>query len=177
MTQSWSFPRIFCSDTRRVGIFLNIRIPISLPTTASYQTEGSTTSNRGPSIWDIFTHADPSPIADGSTGDIATDSFRRWKSDITLLQSYGATAYRFSISWSRIIPKGGRRNEVNEEGIKFYRGAIEELVRVGITPCVVSPRFFITLVNLKLPTFNRRYIIGISLKNFTIATADGWTAR
>ncbi|KAF9459727.1 beta-glucosidase 1A [Collybia nuda] len=104
--------------------------------TASYQTEGSTTTHRGPSIWDTFTHNDPSPIADGSSGDVATDSFRRWKSDIALLQSYGATAYRFSISWSRIIPKGGRRDEVNEEGIKFYRGVIEELVKVGITPCI-----------------------------------------
>jgi beta-glucosidase len=113
---------------------------VSPPLIASYQTEGSATTDRGPSIWDTFTHADPSPIADGSSGDIATDSFRRWKSDIALLKSYGVTAYRFSISWSRIIAKGGRNDTVDEEGIKFYRGVLEELVRVGITPCIVSGR-------------------------------------
>ncbi|KAG6877985.1 Beta-glucosidase 1A [Termitomyces sp. T159_Od127] len=106
--------------------------------TASYQIEGSSAAgSRGLSIWDTFTHKDPSPIADHSSGDIATDSYRKWKEDIALLKSYGANAYRFSISWSRIIPKGGRNDEVNAEGIKFYRDIIEELVRVGITPCVV----------------------------------------
>ncbi|KAG6833034.1 Beta-glucosidase 1A [Tephrocybe sp. NHM501043] len=110
--------------------------------TASYQTEGSTTSgNRGPSIWDTFTHQDPSPITDGSNGDIATDSFNRWKEDIALLKSYGANAYRFSLSWPRIIPNGGRNDPVNDEGVKFYRDIIEELVRIGITPCVVSDIF------------------------------------
>ncbi|KAG5716218.1 Beta-glucosidase 1A [Termitomyces sp. T112] len=105
--------------------------------TASYQIEGAPSAgNRGPSIWDTFTHKDPSPIADRSSGDIATDSYRRWKDDVALVKSYGANAYRFSISWSRIIPKGGRNDKLNAEGIKFYRDIIEELVRAGITPCV-----------------------------------------
>ncbi|KAG6813052.1 hypothetical protein H0H92_014324 [Tricholoma furcatifolium] len=105
--------------------------------TASYQIEGSTTAgNRGPSIWDTFTHKNPSPIKDQSSGDTATDSFRRWKEDIALVKSYGANAYRFSVSWPRIIPKGGRNDEINHEGIKFYREIIEELVRIGLTPCV-----------------------------------------
>lgn len=107
--------------------------------TASYQIEGSTTAaNRGPSIWDTFTHKEPSPIADGSSGDVATDSFRRWKSDIELLKSYGVNSYRFSVSWSRIVPNGGRNDEVNQEGIKFYRDIIEELIKAGITPCLVN---------------------------------------
>ncbi|KAF5383206.1 hypothetical protein D9615_004958 [Tricholomella constricta] len=115
--------------------------------TASYQIEGSTAaSNRGPSIWDTFTHKDPSPIADGSSGYIATDSFRRWKSDIEFLRSYGANSYRFSISWSRIVPNGGRNDDVNQEGIKLYRDIIEELVRVGITPCVICFQAFGDLV-------------------------------
>ena len=105
--------------------------------TASYQVEGSVAlDGRGASIWDTYTHQDPSPIADGSSGDVATDSYKRWKSDLALLKSYGVTAYRFSISWPRIIPKGGRNDEVNQEGIKFYRDFIEELVKLGITPCV-----------------------------------------
>ncbi|GLB39191.1 putative glycosyl hydrolase 1 family protein [Lyophyllum shimeji] len=120
--------------------------------TASYQIEGSTTaSGRGPSIWDTFTHKKPFPIADGSTGDNATDSFRRWKSDIALLKSYGVNSYRFSISWSRIIPNGGRNDPVNQEGIRFYRDFIEELVKAGIKPCV-------TLYHWDLPhTLHDRY--------------------
>ncbi|KAG6827745.1 Beta-glucosidase 1A [Arthromyces matolae] len=113
--------------------------------TASYQIEGSVTAeNRGPSIWDDFTHKDPSPIKDGSSGEIATDSYRRWKEDIALMKSYGVNAYRFSISWSRIIPNGGRNDPVNGDGVKHYRDIIEELLRNGITPSVV--RYLIWLV-------------------------------
>ncbi|KAF9260580.1 glycoside hydrolase family 1 protein [Marasmius fiardii PR-910] len=104
--------------------------------TASYQIEGSPSiDGRGPSIWDTFSHK-PGKIADGTNGDVATDSYLRWKDDIELLKSYGANAYRFSISWSRIIPLGGRGDEVNREGVRFYRSIIEELVKNGITPCV-----------------------------------------
>ncbi|KAF5351087.1 hypothetical protein D9756_008356 [Leucocoprinus leucothites] len=115
--------------------------------TAAYQIEGSpAAAGRTPSIWDTFTHPPPSrkhPIADGSSGDVATDSFNRWKEDLELLKNYGAKAYRFSVSWSRIIDfsgakdkKKGERDPANPEGIKFYRTIIEELARSGITPCV-----------------------------------------
>ncbi|RDB27621.1 Beta-glucosidase 1B [Hypsizygus marmoreus] len=127
---------------------LNVKLPKDFLfgyATASYQIEGSTTAaNRGPSIWDTFTLKHPSPIADGSSGDDAADYFQRWKSDVALLKSYGVNAYRFSISWSRIIPKGGRGDEVSLEGVRFYREVIEELVRVGITPCA-------TLYHMDLP--------------------------
>ncbi|KAF8799731.1 beta-glucosidase [Phlegmacium glaucopus] len=121
--------------------------------TAAYQIEGSpNAANRTPSIWDTFTHPDPKSgytnIADGSSGDVATDSFNRWKEDIALLKSYGANAYRFSLSWSRIIDfnstKDGEFDPVNNEGIKHYREIIEELVKAGITP-------FVTLYHWDLP--------------------------
>ncbi|KAF8970234.1 glycoside hydrolase family 1 protein [Flammula alnicola] len=115
--------------------------------TAAYQIEGSPTAvKRTPSIWDTFTHPDPQSgvkhIKDGSSGDVSTDSFNRWKEDIALLKSYGANAYRFSLSWSRIIDFSAANkaedgsDPVNEEGIKYYREFIEELVSSGITPCV-----------------------------------------
>lgn len=105
---------------------------------ASYQIEGSSSSDgRGPSIWDTFTRT-PGKIIDGSTGDHATESYKFWKEDIGLLKSYGVNAYRFSLSWSRIIPLGGKDDPINQEGIKFYRNVIEELLRNDITPCVVS---------------------------------------
>uniref|UniRef100_A0A0W0F186 beta-glucosidase n=1 Tax=Moniliophthora roreri TaxID=221103 RepID=A0A0W0F186_MONRR len=104
--------------------------------TASYQIEGSSdVDGRGPSIWDTFSHT-PGKIVDGTNGDVATDSYQRWKDDVKIVKDYGANAYRFSISWSRIIPLGGKDDPVNPEGIRFYRTLIEELLNNGITPCV-----------------------------------------
>lgn len=112
--------------------------------TAAYQIEGAVAeAGRGPSIWDTFSHI-PGKVADATTGDDATDSYRRWREDVDLLKSYGVKAYRFSISWSRIIPLGGRDDPVNEEGIKHYRTLIEALVKEGITP-------FVTLYHWDLP--------------------------
>ncbi|KAF9482714.1 glycoside hydrolase family 1 protein [Pholiota conissans] len=122
--------------------------------TAAYQIEGSPTAGgRAPSIWDTFSHPDPQSgikrTADGLSGDVATDSFNRWKDDIELLKSYGANAYRFSLSWSRIIDFSGQKTDdglepVNAEGVQHYRMIIEELVRVGITP-------YVTLYHWDLP--------------------------
>ncbi|KAI0734805.1 glycoside hydrolase superfamily [Fomitopsis betulina] len=112
--------------------------------TASYQIEGSAAEGgRGPSIWDTFCRI-PGKIRDGSNGDVATDSYRLWKEDVALLQSYNVKAYRFSISWSRLIPVGGRDDPVNREGVHFYRSLIEELLRSGITP-------YVTLYHWDLP--------------------------
>jgi beta-glucosidase len=116
---------------------------------AAYQIEGSPSgAGRTPSIWDTFTHPDSNrkhPIADGSSGDVATDSFNRWPEDLELLKSYGAKAYRLSLSWSRIIDfsgakdkNKGERDPANPEGIKFYRTIIENLLKDGITPCLVG---------------------------------------
>ncbi|KIP09737.1 glycoside hydrolase family 1 protein [Phlebiopsis gigantea 11061_1 CR5-6] len=114
--------------------------------TASYQIEGATdVDGRAPSIWDTFCKT-PGKIADGSSGDVATDSYKRWKEDVQLLKSYGVKAYRFSISWSRIVPEGGRRDAVNAAGIAHYRALIEELLREGIVPFVAS-----TLYHWDLP--------------------------
>lgn len=55
-----------------------------------------------------------------------------------MLKQYEVKAYRFSVSWSRVIPLGGRNDPVNEAGIKYYRNLIEELLKNGITPFVVG---------------------------------------
>lgn len=113
---------------------------------AAYQIEGSPSAvNRTPSIWDIFCQSEGA-TKDGKSGDVATDSLNRYKEDIALLKSYGAKAYRFSLSWSRIIDFSGAQashvpgtfDPVNEKGVKFYRQFIDELLRAGITPCIVS---------------------------------------
>ncbi|SPJ76436.1 probable beta-glucosidase [Fusarium torulosum] len=112
--------------------------------TASYQIEGGVTDGgRGPSIWDTFTHLEPSRT-NGANGDVACDHYHRYEEDLDLLAKYGAKAYRFSLSWSRIIPLGGRDDPINEEGIAFYNNLINGLIARGITP-------WITLYHWDLP--------------------------
>jgi beta-glucosidase len=107
---------------------------------AAFQIEGSVNEGgRGPSIWDGFSRI-PGKTLDGRNGDVATDSYRLWKEDVALLKKYGIKAYRFSLSWSRIIPLGGRNDPVNPTGIKFYSDFIDALLEAGITPFVVCSR-------------------------------------
>ncbi|KAH7041214.1 family 1 glycoside hydrolase [Microdochium trichocladiopsis] len=102
--------------------------------TASYQIEGAVaTDGRGPSIWDEFCHQTPTRTKN-SNGDIACDHYNRLDEDLDLLKQYGADAYRFSISWSRIIPLGGRQDPVNEAGIDFYNRLIDGCLERNITP-------------------------------------------
>lgn len=104
---------------------------------AAYQIEGSLNADgRGKCIWDDFART-PGKTRDGGTGDTATDSYNRYKEDIALLKSYGVNSYRFSISWSRIVPLGGRNDPINTKGIQWYSEFIDELLRNGIEPFVV----------------------------------------
>lgn len=118
---------------------------------SSYQIEGAVDEDgRGPSIWDTFC-AIPGKIADGSSGATACDSYHRTAEDIALLKSVGATAYRFSLSWSRIIPLGGRNDPVNQKGLDYYVHLVDELLAAGIEP-------FITLYHWDLPdALDKRY--------------------
>ncbi|CDO77449.1 Glycoside Hydrolase Family 1 protein [Trametes cinnabarina] len=112
--------------------------------TASFQTEGSTDADgRGKSIWDDFAKL-PGKTLDGRDGDVATDSYKRWKEDLDLLVEYGVKSYRFSIAWSRIIPLGGRNDPINEAGIQFYSNLIDALLERGIVP-------FVTIYHWDLP--------------------------
>jgi beta-glucosidase len=102
--------------------------------TASYQIEGAAQEDgRGPSIWDSFSHT-PGKIQDGSTGDIACDHYHRYRQDVTLIHSLGVNSYRFSISWSRVLPTG--RGTINEKGLDFYDRLIDELLSKQIEPAV-----------------------------------------
>ncbi|KAJ5689572.1 Glycoside hydrolase family 1 [Penicillium macrosclerotiorum] len=104
--------------------------------TAAYQIEGAVREDdRGESIWDTFCHLEPTRTK-GANGDIACDHYHRYEEDFDLLAKYGAKAYRFSISWTRIIPLGGRNDPVNEAGVAFYNRLIDSLLERGITPWV-----------------------------------------
>lgn len=100
--------------------------------TAAYQIEGSPLADgAGPSIWHRFSHT-PGRTANGDTGDVACDHYHRWKDDIALMRELGLKAYRFSISWSRVLPDG--TGAVNERGLDFYRRLVDELVASDIQP-------------------------------------------
>ncbi|MBP0460714.1 glycoside hydrolase family 1 protein [Streptomyces montanisoli] len=100
--------------------------------TAAYQVEGAAAEDgRTPSIWDTFAHT-PGRVRNGDTGDIAADHYHRFRDDVALMRELGLTAYRFSISWTRVQPTG--RGPAVERGLDFYRRLTDELLAAGITP-------------------------------------------
>lgn len=100
--------------------------------TSAYQVEGSPLADgAGPSIWHRFTRI-PGKVRDGDTGDVACDHYNRFREDVALMKSLGLGAYRFSISWSRVMPEG--RGAVNEKGLDFYRRLADTLGEAGIRP-------------------------------------------
>ena len=100
--------------------------------TSAYQIEGSPLADgAGPSIWQRFTHT-PGLTANGDTGDVACDHYRRYEGDVALMAELGLTAYRFSISWSRVLPEG--RGRVNRKGLDFYERLVDALLAKGIQP-------------------------------------------
>ncbi|KAF2319377.1 hypothetical protein GH714_015314 [Hevea brasiliensis] len=105
--------------------------------TSAYQIEGAANkSGRGPSVWDTFTHETPERILDHSNGDIAVDFYHHFREDIKNVKNMGFDAFRFSISWTRIIPSGRRREGVNQEGIDFYNDVINEIIKNDLKPFV-----------------------------------------
>jgi beta-glucosidase len=100
--------------------------------TAAYQIEGAATADgRGPSIWDTFSHL-PGTIADGSTGDVACESYVRYAEDVRLAAGLGSTGYRFSVSWSRVQPTGS--GPANPAGLDHYERLVDALLEAGVDP-------------------------------------------
>ncbi len=107
--------------------------------TAAFQIEGSPTADgKGPSIWDTFTHRRDrhgrTPVKDGTTADVATDSYRRYREDFALAKAMGFGAYRFSISWPRVMPTGAR--PVNQRGLDHYSRVVDACLEAGVEPWV-----------------------------------------
>ncbi|XLS95329.1 hypothetical protein HN51_071337 [Arachis hypogaea] len=112
---------------------------------SSFQVEGAADEGgREPSIWDTFTHKYPGKIQDGSNGDVAADEYHHYKEDVEALKDMNMDAYRFSISWSRILPKGRLNGGVNKEGVNYYNNLINELLAKDIQP-------FVTIFHWDLP--------------------------
>jgi beta-glucosidase len=110
--------------------------------TSAYQIEGAWNEDgKGPSIWDVFTHT-PGAMPQNETGDVACDHYHRWPQDLELLRQLGVNAYRFSVSWPRVLPQG--RGPLNQPGLDFYDRLVDGLLAAGIEP-------FLTLYHWDLP--------------------------
>ncbi|RVX13055.1 Cyanogenic beta-glucosidase [Vitis vinifera] len=83
-------------------------------------------------------------IKDHSNGDVTIDAYHRYKEDVGIMKGMSLDAYRFSISWSRILPNGKLSGGVSKEGIAYYNNLINELLANGLQP-------FITLFHWDLP--------------------------
>jgi beta-glucosidase len=102
--------------------------------TASYQVEGSTAAEgRGLSIWDSFCKV-PGAVYGGMNGDLACDSYRRWKEDIALVKDLGVDSYRYSIAWPRIQPTGS--GAPLQAGLDHYKRFADALGEAGIESAV-----------------------------------------
>ena len=109
---------------------------------AAYQVEGASEADgRGPSIWDHFSNR-KNLIQDGSNGNVACEFYYRYEQDIALTKSLNLSHFRFSISWTRIIPDG--LGEVNQPGLDYYNRLIDCCLKYGLEP-------WITLYHWDLP--------------------------
>ncbi|MDH6551398.1 beta-glucosidase [Streptomyces sp. SAI-117] len=93
--------------------------------TSAHQIEGAA-DERERSVWDTFT-AEPGRVKDGSTAAVACDHYHRYREDVSLLAGLGVDAYRFSVSWPRVLFDNGK-------GLDFYDRLVDELVAAGIRP-------------------------------------------
>ena len=101
---------------------------------SAYQVEGAAAEDgRGPSIWDMFARK-RGAVVNGDNGDVACDHYHRFREDVALMAELGASAYRFSISWSRVLPQG--TGSVNRRGLDFYQRLVDELLSAGVQPMV-----------------------------------------
>jgi beta-glucosidase len=109
--------------------------------TAAFQIEGAY-EGRLPCIWDTFCDT-KGTIKDSSNGKVACDHIARWQEDVELVASLGVDAYRFSVSWPRVIKQDG---SLNQQGVDFYLTLLDSLIAKGIKP-------FVTLYHWDLPQY------------------------
>ncbi|KAK1418708.1 hypothetical protein QVD17_27854 [Tagetes erecta] len=113
--------------------------------TSAYQIEGAWKEDgKGLHIWDCFALRHPENITDGSNACVTVDFYHKMKEDVQVLKKMGVNSFRFSISWSRILPGGKVSMGKSLEGINFYNKLIDELKANDIEP-------FVTLFHWDLP--------------------------
>ncbi|MDR2673610.1 MAG: beta-glucosidase [Opitutaceae bacterium] len=125
--------------------------------TSAYQIEGAWDADgKGPSIWDAFTH-EPGRVFEDQNADVSCDHYHRWREDVALMRELGLGAYRFSLSWSRVLPGG--TGAVNGKGIAFYDALIDALLGAGVTPWVTLYHWDLPLALQRKGGFLNRDIV------------------
>ncbi|XP_075985441.1 myrosinase 1-like [Anticarsia gemmatalis] len=125
------------------GCWCSVSNEVKFPTwfkfgaaTSAYQIEGGwNASDKGVSIWDTNVHIRPDTMVNAATGDVACDSYHLWRRDIEMAEELGLDVYRFSISWTRLLPNGFA-NYISEDGKRYYNNLIDGLLEKGIEPVV-----------------------------------------
>lgn len=98
---------------------------------AAYQIEGGASlDGKGPSIWDTYSRI-PGNTFKNTTGEVAIDFYHKFEEDIDLMKEMGLNAYRFSVSWPRVMADG---RTVNPKGVEFYHKVIDKLIEAGVEP-------------------------------------------
>jgi len=96
---------------------------------AAYQVEGAYRDDgKGLGIWDALSEGH---VVHGDNGNVACDHYHRYKEDVAIMKELGLKAYRFSISWPRVMPEEGK---INEAGLEFYKNLVAELKAAEIEP-------------------------------------------
>jgi beta-glucosidase len=122
--------------------------------TSAYQIEGACNiDGKGKSIWDVFSNT-PGKIIRDQNGNTTCDFYHLYPNDLALLSQMNIPDFRFSLSWSRIMPNG--TGEVNNSGVDFYNRVIDYCLKLGIIP-------WITLYHWDLP--------------YELEKKGGWTNR
>ncbi|KAK3084655.1 hypothetical protein FSP39_017015 [Pinctada imbricata] len=135
--------------------------------TSAYQVEGGWNEDgKGPSIWDKFSH--DGRIANRQTGDVACDSYHKYREDVKMLKMIGVminmswltpvSHYRFSIAWSRVMADGTLRT-VNAKGVHYYNNLIDELLANNIEPMVTLYHWDLPLALQDLGGFQNDSIV------------------
>jgi beta-glucosidase len=117
----------------------NVFVPYQFPkdflwgvATASYQIEGGWKEDgKGVSIWDTFAYT-VGKVKGAATGDVACDSYHRYKEDVELMKKLNIKSSRFSISWPRIQADG--TGKPNPKGLDYYKRVADALHEAKIRP-------------------------------------------
>jgi beta-glucosidase len=100
--------------------------------TSAAQIEGAAFEDgKGAEIWDVFART-PGKVYGGQTPDIACDYYHKYPEQLAMMRGLGVDSHRFSFSWARVMPDGTGR--VNQQGVDFYKRAIDEMLKLGLTP-------------------------------------------
>lgn len=142
--------------------------------TAAYQCEGAWNEDgKGEGEWDAFCHT-PQNSSNPVSGDVACDFYHHYEEDIKLLAECGQNTYRFSIAWSRILPKG--TGEVNQKGIDFYNRVIDTCIRYGIVPNVTLFHYDLPNELAKIGGWENREVVN-AFKDYAKVCFDAFGDR